>query len=605
MNFSAYLPLLIELMLKSSVLLGVACAVVWAARRASAANRHMIWLATFGALLAVPWVWAWTAADTAKVRDAAGADTVLVVKLPAELARTSAAPTLASVEKPVSPTRALMRRARAFWREGVVAAWLGGLVILLVWRMIGAGRLRWLRRRSRLIGDARIEAWATRIAVDQGAGPWVEVRCSESCPVAMTWGTLRPVVMLPPDAPTWSEERIERVLRHELAHVARRDCLARLFGQVACAVYWPNPLVWLAARRLRLAQEQACDDRVLAAGVEAHAYAEELLVAARALKRRRWASAAVAMAEPSTLERRIRAVLSPCRRDIVRRGGRVWAGFAAVGALAACSTVRVDGADGGAVISQEGVEIRRASEAEAAAMVDFDDQRKDVRQVEIEVSYLELKGMDPQAPNVAEVFGRALTPGATTSPAVLGHLPSSEAKQGVRELGKRTGADLLSAPRVTVLNGNRATISVAQELRYPKRFDVPPASPEAAPDSYDSRNIGVETSVLPHVLADGSVALDLKTVVREFEGFLSGPGDGDAALPFVPVFIERVDTASVVLRPGETAVLRASPRKKTLPENAPDWARRASGGEVADTSTVLIMVAVRVIVPGPLPPPTR
>jgi TonB family protein len=77
-----------------------------------------------------------------------------------------------------------------------------------------------------------------------------------------------------------------------------------------CA-YWFNPLVWVAARRLRQESEFACDDVVLALGVTPSAYATELVSVARQFTRSRNSySPALAIAGPSGLERRIRAMLN-------------------------------------------------------------------------------------------------------------------------------------------------------------------------------------------------------------------------------------------------------------------------------------------------------
>jgi beta-lactamase regulating signal transducer with metallopeptidase domain len=59
------------------------------------------------------------------------------------------------------------------------------------------------------------------------------------------------------------------VLLHELSHAKRLDCAARLVGQLACAVYWFNPLAWLALTWLQAESERACDDLVLRAGTKA------------------------------------------------------------------------------------------------------------------------------------------------------------------------------------------------------------------------------------------------------------------------------------------------------------------------------------------------
>src|SRR5436190_22338595 len=106
-------------------------------------------------------------------------------------------------------------------------------------------------------------------------------------------------------------------MRHELAHVARRDSLAQLVARLVCTLYWFHPLVWIAERRLRAECERACDDRVVSLGTPATEYASHLLEVARSAR----AFGApgflsVAMARPSQLEGRLLAVLNGSRRRV-------------------------------------------------------------------------------------------------------------------------------------------------------------------------------------------------------------------------------------------------------------------------------------------------
>src|SRR5262249_60862855 len=91
------------------------------------------------------------------------------------------------------------------------------------------------------------------------------------------WVILRYCLMLPAAAEHWSDEQLRSVVVHELAHVKRRDTMARLVAQIACSLHWFNPLVWLASWRLGVECERACDDLVLASGVRPSAYAGHLL----------------------------------------------------------------------------------------------------------------------------------------------------------------------------------------------------------------------------------------------------------------------------------------------------------------------------------------
>ncbi len=103
------------------------------------------------------------------------------------------------------------------------------------------------------------------------------------------------------------------MLLHELAHVARLDCLTQTLAMVACAMYWFHPAAWWAARRLRVERELACDDRVIAAGTEPREYAGHLLEIAYALGASRAPALAVTMARRGQLESRLLAALDAAR----------------------------------------------------------------------------------------------------------------------------------------------------------------------------------------------------------------------------------------------------------------------------------------------------
>jgi hypothetical protein len=129
----------------------------------------------------------------------------------------------------------------------------------------------------------------------------------------LTWGLIRQFILLPSDADSWSPEQRRAVLAHELGHAKRHDGLIQFLVQVVCSIYWFNPLVWLAARRMRLEREQACDDYAIRAGAAAGAYAGHLLVLAAGVN---WSIpvATVSVAHPSQLETRLRAILNPKTR---------------------------------------------------------------------------------------------------------------------------------------------------------------------------------------------------------------------------------------------------------------------------------------------------
>lgn len=274
-------------------------------RRASAATRHLVWTVALAGVLVLPFL-----------------DRVVpqwrVVPVPAELAPV-AAHTAAPVAEPVvagepahfvAPASAApASEPRTDWMMWIVGVWAAGGVLLLARLVAGVLRIWWVERRSAELADERWISLTDGLARRLRLGRMVTLLRGENASVPMTWGIVRPVVLLPAEADGWTEERRTVVLAHELAHIRRWDALTQWIAHLAVAVHWYNPLVWAAARRLRQEREQACDDAVLALGARPAVYADHLLDIVRSLGTASGPAAALAMARRSQFEGRLLAIL--------------------------------------------------------------------------------------------------------------------------------------------------------------------------------------------------------------------------------------------------------------------------------------------------------
>ena len=300
---------------RSSLMLAIGLAIASALRRQPAAFRHTI-LATAIVLAAlqpvgnvvmpswaVPAFWTTAAPIAAVSPDASQVGTTTSFEIIAPQREERSAPL---------PTSILL----AIWIAGVVIS-LGGMALAALWLM-------WLGHRGVNAGGAWLPV-AGELTQALGITQRVRLRITPHDAVLATWGAWRPVILLPRGAAEWPVERIRVVLAHELAHIARRDWLVHLVAECARAVYWFNPLFWLACARLRRDGEHACDDVVLEHGISNTSYASHLVDLARAFRvhGRTWLPAP-SMARPSTLERRIRVMLNPqspsCRLSTASRG---------------------------------------------------------------------------------------------------------------------------------------------------------------------------------------------------------------------------------------------------------------------------------------------
>lgn len=360
----------VDMAWKSVLLLGGAGLIALALQRASAAARHLVWTLATAATLALPLLalalpsWTWAVLPNPRP--------IVVAPGPAPIATAARAPSTrgpqpsglgtspererpgAEARRPaeaappavVSAVTASLPGPPASWSVSVwvLVAWLAGAATILAMPVFGRLGLGRLARGTRPIEQGEWREQANELAERLGLVRRVTLLRSDRATMPMTWGWVRPIVLLPAGADEWPAERRRAVLLHELAHVRRRDCLTQAAAQLACALYWFNPLAWLAARRMRVERERACDDMVLGAGARASDYALLLLEMAQKLHSGRSAAlAAVSMARPSNLEGRLLAILDPkLRRGRLGRPATALAFGAIAAVLFPLSALRLE-----------------------------------------------------------------------------------------------------------------------------------------------------------------------------------------------------------------------------------------------------------------------
>ena len=240
------------------------------------------------------------------------------------------------------------------WVDAILIAWIAGALVVLAGVITDFVRLARETRRCAVI---RSGPW--RELLDTLSPQPVVLLESRNPSLLLTWGFFRPKILLPSSAEAWSAERRAVVLAHELAHIRRGDWALQLAGETVRAIYWFNPLAWIACGQLRRESEYACDDAVLMAGIEAADYATHLLdVARQAVGSRRVWTPGLAVANPSTLERRVSAMLSRTRnREPLTRRARACAVAAAIVAAAPIAAVAITEPAGESVTTVAAVDV--------------------------------------------------------------------------------------------------------------------------------------------------------------------------------------------------------------------------------------------------------
>jgi beta-lactamase regulating signal transducer with metallopeptidase domain len=189
--------------------------------------------------------------------------------------------------------------------------WITGAVIVFSYALFGHFAAWRLYRTTRKVEHSWFRD-AKRLAKQAGLSERLHVVESAAVSTPVVLHLLRPIVVMPQIARRWSTARIRAVLLHEFAHIKRNDFYTQTIAQFACAIYWFNPFLWLAAHQLRIERERACDDFVLVSGTSGADYATDLLEIAHASSSRTISHFAIGLAERrSQLEQRIVAIVNP------------------------------------------------------------------------------------------------------------------------------------------------------------------------------------------------------------------------------------------------------------------------------------------------------
>ncbi|NQU21293.1 MAG: hypothetical protein HQ567_08425 [Candidatus Nealsonbacteria bacterium] len=335
----SWLPVLIDASIKGLAVLGLAAVATRMMRRSSAATRHLVWFAALTSLPLLPVLsatlpdwhvlpgWAALPAPAATQEYSTPGRTPSNSPAPAPGPNSSAPLESYPVVPPVEPAATqdvATSRTALSWQAWLAVAWLVGMAAALAPIGVGLLSLWRLRRRAEPISEGPWPDRIQRLAADMGISRRIVLLRSDRRAMPMQWGIVRPKLLLPAEAQQWSDQRQQVVILHELAHVKRSDCLTQLTAQLAAAIFWFNPLVWVVLRRLRLEREAACDDMIIAAGCSPEDYADQLLAIASGLEAHVLAAyTAIAMARPSALEGRLLAILDNRRNRRTLSGAAV------------------------------------------------------------------------------------------------------------------------------------------------------------------------------------------------------------------------------------------------------------------------------------------
>jgi len=396
----------------------------------------------------------------------------------------------------------------------LVGTWLGGLLILCLRFAFGIASLIRFEPTS-----SKIDAHVLKIISEESQSlgikktPRTVILHEQAMP--MTWRLRGHTLALPSSTSSWSPEKLRHVIRHELAHIQRNDCLSAWFAEISLHLLWFHPLTWLLRRSLVASREAACDDLALGDFSDEKsrgAYARHLLdIITTHSRNGRQTSMALAMARRTNgIHHRLNSILSTRKnRQPLSRRSRllavpIWvSGIAILASLSACRTTSPDAKPTPAHATAKVTSYVKVR----TTVIEFDDPAILRKLFNIEKSNTQFTGIITQ-----ERMQEILT-----------------------KFQAHPKADILTSLSVVTPLKKVATIEQISEFIYPTEYDPPgglesngnlknstapfPVTP-ATPTSFETKELGLSLKVTP-TTNGSSINLDFVLNHSHFLGFVN------------------------------------------------------------------------------------
>jgi beta-lactamase regulating signal transducer with metallopeptidase domain len=552
-----------EVVLRSSFVLAATFALLGMLKRASASERHLVML--FG-LLIVAFVpvgllvspkFSWTIPLPWQAE--AGATTQ---KITAYFLEKNQNP-LPSVSPSIVENKPAALKILTL-SHGLAALILGGMLIQAM--LLGRAAWSWQKIRRQALPAHLPGEMLERVRNFAGTRNVPPIFSSDQIAVPLLAGWLRPAILLPAEAPHWQSDRLAMVLYHELAHFRRGDAVLLPLICALRILYWWHPLVWLGLARLRRERENACDDLVLNQDFRATDYAELIVSTARQARAFRWQGGALAMASPSHLGERIRAILNPRLNRRPASRAILFTGLALALAL------------GWFFVA---VQVQAQDQPPTPDPAAAPDASKPQIELEFKLISIDEKTYLEKQQEIDAAIAKA------------------DLATLIDKLNKMPGVNLLSTPSVTTQEGLRATVDVLREMSYPTKFDKDKDG-NRVPSDFKTHDVGFSIEAKPTLQPDHhSVLLKFSCTITNFGGWKDIPSGGrQPVFETLALSSEKIiDKQSLRVWVGNETILNQPPDPSTqygAVEN--DWPSRN------DTSPKRILL---IITTRPVPATTQ
>jgi beta-lactamase regulating signal transducer with metallopeptidase domain/tetratricopeptide (TPR) repeat protein len=422
----------------------------------------------------------------------------------------------------------------------IVFGWFIGVLALSLWHLGGWAHLQRLKRKNINQVDASLKDKLGNLAERLKVTRPVKLMKSALVQIPTVVGCLRPVILLPASALTGlNSGQLEAVLAHELAHIYRYDYLVNMLQTVVEIVGFYHPAVWWISHKMRVERENCCDDLAVSVCGDKVGYARALT----SMEEIRLAQGELVIAASGgNLFTRISRLVGNESAGKARPG---WApavlSALLIIALAIPTTLALTAADSGSGLRADNTTVHVSE-----LLVDEENISSSVAAQPAS----HLPGTDS---NIQLLFDCIIC----EVPADL-KFPKDEpikGSAGIEALIQETkDAKILTAPRVMIVDGEEAVVSVGADVPYIAGYENGENAGDEAKPIIKRGFAGLELKIKGKTTENG-LKLDLNINYRQLRPGFGTHKDDEGREIQVPIIESRECATSISLRSDETIVI--------------------------------------------------
>lgn len=142
--------------------------------------------------------------------------------------------------------------------HGLEAVWVCGFLVFSIFQVVIYAIYIYRFSKSVIIRNEHIERWQSLYCKKS-----VLVKCSDYIHTPLTYGIIRPVILIPSSMNLNDTKKLRYIFLHEYTHICHRDTLLKVLLLLSISIHWYNPMIWLMYRVVNSDIEYACDESVI------------------------------------------------------------------------------------------------------------------------------------------------------------------------------------------------------------------------------------------------------------------------------------------------------------------------------------------------------